>query len=232
VPCPTAGAGPPPPIAGLFKFRPRVRPVSPTTPGLIAFAYLCGSVPTGVWLSRQRGLDPRDLGSGNIGATNVARTAGTTLGVLTLLGDVVKGFIPVLLAIRTGQPEPLVALTGLAAFAGHLYPCFLKFSGGKGVATGFGVLLGLAPLGMVIGVLSFAATAALTRYVSLASLVAAAVTPLALIGLGYGTSAVLAAVTMSLCIVIRHRDNIRRLRFGTEARIGRKRPTPFDSGIA
>ena len=137
-----------------------------------------------------------------------------------------------LLASLTGHREPLVALTGLAAFGGHLYPCFLRFRGGKGVATGLGVLLGLAPLAMGIILPLFAATAAFSRYVSLASLLAATVTPLILIGLGYPTSTVLVAVTMSVCIVVRHRDNIRRLRFGTEAKIGKTRPTPFDSGIA
>ncbi len=206
--------------------------MSRTLPALLAFAYVCGSVPTGVWLSRCRGIDPRDLGSGNIGATNVARTAGPALGLLTLIGDVLKGLVPVLLAGLTGQREPQVALTGLAAFGGHLYPCFLRFRGGKGVATALGVLLGLAPLAVTITVPLFAAIVALTRYVSLASLLTAAVTPVVLIALGYGTAIVLAALTMSLFIFLRHRDNIRRLRFGTEARIGAKRPVPFDSGIA
>jgi glycerol-3-phosphate acyltransferase PlsY len=232
VSCRKAGTGPLPPIEFLPDAPLRTYRVSLTLPALFAFAYLCGSIPTGVWLSRRRGLDPRDLGSGNIGATNVARTAGTALGVLTLLGDTFKGLIPVLLANLTGQREPLVALTGLAAFGGHLYPCFLRFRGGKGVATGLGVLLGLAPLAMTITLPLFAVIAALTRYVSLASLLTAAVTPLVLIALGYGTSIVLAAVTMSLFIFLRHRDNIRRLRFGTEARIGRKRPAPSDSGVA
>ena len=102
---------------------------------LVALAYLCGSIPTGVLLSRRRGVDPRDIGSGNIGATNVARAAGTTAGLLTLVGDTLKALLPVLVAKSLGLPSAAVALVGVAAFLGHLYSCFLGFDGGKGVAT-------------------------------------------------------------------------------------------------
>jgi len=199
---------------------------------LIALAYLCGSIPTGVLLSRRRGVDPRDIGSGNIGATNVARAAGTTAGLLTLVGDTLKALLPVLVAKSLGLPSAAVALVGIAAFLGHLYSCFLGFDGGKGVATTFGVLLGLAPLGAALLVLTFAATVAMSRYVSAASLLAAALTTPILLSLGYPGPTVLAGLVMSVLVAIRHRDNVRRLRFGTEPRVGFDQPTEIDSGVA
>jgi len=202
------------------------------TLALVVLAYLCGSVPTGVLLSRRRGVDPRDIGSGNIGATNVARAAGPLAGALTLAGDTLKGIVPVLLARRLGVPLPAVALVGLAAFLGHLYSCFLAFGGGKGVATGFGVLLGLAPLGATIAAVVFVVALALARYVSVASLVAAGTTAPLLLALGYPFAVVGAGLATSVLIAVRHRDNIRRLRFGTEPRIGVARPSSADSGVA
>ena len=199
---------------------------------LLVFAYLCGAVPTGVLLARRHGVDPRDVGSGNIGATNVARAAGVTAGVLTLAGDAVKGFAPVLIAQRAGYDPPAVALTALAAFLGHLYSCFLNFEGGKGVATGLGVLLGLAPGAMVVVVPVFLATLATSRYVSVASMVAAAATPLVLAALGYDRTIVVVGLMISALIILRHRDNLRRLRFGTEARVGVRSPSTADSGVA
>ena len=195
---------------------------------LLAFAYACGSVPTGVWLSRMRGVDPRDIGSGNIGATNVTRAAGLTIGLLTLGGDMLKGLIPVLVASHAGHREPFLALAGLSAFAGHLFPFVLRFRGGKGVATALGVLAGLAPRAMIIVLPVFLLIVALSRYVSVASLATAALTPPLLFALGYGWATVAASLTMSVLMTLRHRDNIRRLRFGTEARIGRRRSSPFD----
>lgn len=200
--------------------------------GLMALAYLSGSIPTGVWLARRRGVDPRDIGSGNIGARNVARAAGNTLGVLTLFGDALKGFLPVLLADRLGMSDGACALVALAAFTGHLYPCFLSFQGGKGVAIALGVLLGLAPLGMAVAVSVFVLTVALSRYVSLGSILSAAVTPLVLAFLGYPPTTTLVALVMGVGIAIRHRDNIRRIRFGTEARLGSRTSTFPDSGYA
>jgi acyl phosphate:glycerol-3-phosphate acyltransferase len=199
---------------------------------LIAVAYLCGSIPTGVLLARRSGVDPRDIGSGNIGARNVARAAGNLLGFLTLIGDAAKGLLPVLLATRAGVGDGGAAIVALAAFTGHLYPCFLGFEGGKGVAIALGVLLGLAPLGMAIAVLVFVLAAGISRYVSLGSMLAAAVTPIVLAWLGYPIPTVLVALVMGVWITIRHRDNIRRLRFGTEARIGGRPSTFSDSGYA
>jgi acyl phosphate:glycerol-3-phosphate acyltransferase len=199
---------------------------------LMVLAYLSGSIPTGVWLARRRGVDPRDVGSGNIGARNVARAAGNTLGMLTLLGDALKGFLPVLLARRVGIGDGGCALVALAAFTGHLYPCFLGFAGGKGVAVALGILLALAPLGMAVAVPVFVLTVGVSRYVSLGSLLSAAVTPVVLAVLGYPPTSTLVALVMGIGIAIRHRDNIRRIRFGTEARLGGRTSTFPDSGYA
>ncbi len=199
---------------------------------LVVVAYLCGSIPTGILLSRRRGVDPRDIGSGNIGATNVARAAGATAGFLTLVGDTLKALLPVLVAKSLGLGSTVVALVGLAAFLGHLYSCFLGFQGGKGVAATFGVLLGLAPLGAALLVVVFVATVAIGRYVSAASLLAAALTAPILLSIGYSAPTVLAGFLMSVLVAIRHRDNIRRLRFGTEPRVGFDRSTEIDSGVA
>jgi glycerol-3-phosphate acyltransferase PlsY len=203
-----------------------------TLAALIVIAYLCGSIPTGVWLARRRGVDPRDIGSGNIGATNVARAAGKTVGFLTLVGDALKGLLPVALATSLEIGDTGRALVALAAFAGHLYPCFLGFQGGKGVTVTLGVLLGLAPLGMAVAVPTFLVTVAITRYVSLGSIIAAAVTPAVLVAFGYPDPITLVALVMSVGIAFRHRDNIRRIRFGTEARLGGRPSTFPDSGYA
>ena len=199
---------------------------------LILLAYFCGSIPTGVWLARRRGVDPRDIGSGNIGATNVARAAGKTAGALTLAGDTAKGLLPVAAAAYAGVGELGNALVGLAAFVGHLFPMFLEFQGGKGVAVSLGILLGLAPLGMLIAVPIFLLTVGVTRYVSLGSILAAAMTPLVLAALSYPWPTTVLALITGVGIAVRHRDNIRRIRFGTEARVG-NRPSAFpDSGYA
>jgi glycerol-3-phosphate acyltransferase PlsY len=203
-----------------------------TTALLLAAAYVCGSIPTGVLLSGLRGVDPRDIGSGNIGATNVARTAGATLGALTLLGDTAKSLLPVAIAFRAGLGEEVAALAGLAAFAGHLFPCFLRFQGGKGVATALGALLGLAPVGMALVVPLFATVVLVSRYVSLASMTMAAATPPILYALGYHAAVVGVALAMGVLILVRHRDNMRRIRFGTERRLGGGRTNARDSGVA
>ena len=199
---------------------------------LLLSAYLCGSIPTGVWLSRRRGIDPRDIGSGNIGAANVTRAAGVATGLMTFAGDALKGLLPVLVATHAGYAEPIAALAGFAAFIGHLYSCFLRLRGGKGVATALGVLLGLAPFTVMIVMPLFALTAALSRYVSLASLLAACVTPLLLIALRYPPATTAVGFATCLLIGVRHRYNIRRLRFGTEPRIGSARASGADSGLA
>ena len=186
--------------------------------------YLAGSLASAVIVCRAMGLpDPRTGGSGNPGATNVLRLGGKKAAVLTLLGDVLKGVLPVLAAHALQAPQPALALTALAAFLGHLYPVFFRFQGGKGVATAFGAIVALSwPVGLVFGLL-WIALAAITRYASVASLSAATAAPLAALALpGNTTYAAVLAVVAAL-IWWRHRENVARLRAGTEGRIGAKR---------
>ena len=185
---------------------------------LIGFAYLLGSVPTGYLLGYLSGVDVRRAGSGNVGATNVARVAGKKLGLLTLIGDAAKGFIPVYLARALGLDDGLTGLVALAAFLGHLYPVFLKFQGGKGVATALGALLALAPAATGVLLLVFLAVALAGRVVSLASMAAAVAAPAALWLFGCPAPWIGVTAVMALFIVWRHRANIERLRAGAEPR--------------
>ena len=188
----------------------------------VAGGYLLGSIATAVLVSRALGTaDPRSGGSGNPGATNVLRLAGRRAAALTLAGDVVKGVVPVLAARAVDLPPGEVALVGLAAFLGHLYPVFFGFRGGKGVATALGALLGMEPL-LGAGVLAtWLVVVGVSRYSSLAALVASVLAP------GYawvlsGHPGVVGAVSvMAALLVWRHRANIRRLLAGEEGRIGR-----------
>jgi glycerol-3-phosphate acyltransferase PlsY len=185
---------------------------------IAGFAYLLGSVPAGFLLGYFAGVDVRKAGSGNVGATNVARVAGKKLGVLTLLIDAAKGFLPVYLAREIDLGDGVLGLVALSAFLGHLYPVFLKFQGGKGVATALGALLALVPAATGILVLVFLVVALAGRIVSLASIVAATAAPLAVWLLAYPASLVGITLVMGLMIVWRHRKNIRRLRAGSEPR--------------
>jgi len=185
---------------------------------LVIFSYLLGSVPSGLIIGKLSGLDVRKAGSGNIGATNVARLLGKKIGLLTLVADTAKGLIPILLAQEIGLSDPISALVGIAAFLGHVYPIFLKFKGGKGVATGFGVLLGLAPLATTILLLIFAAVAVMTRIVSLSSMVSAVAAPLVLWLFYYSPTYIIMAALIAIMIVFRHYANIERLLNGTEPR--------------
>ncbi len=176
------------------------------------FAYLLGSVPVGVLVAQWfNSNDPRNLGSGNIGATNVARTVGKKAGLITLFGDCLKGLIAVLGARFFGAGDGVTALTGLIAFMGHLYPIFLNFKGGKGVATALGVLLALAPSATFAGVALFAAVTAWSRFVSLGSITTAATMPLFICQLGYSWKIAYSALIMAVFIIYKHRDNILRL---------------------
>jgi len=183
---------------------------------VVALAYLCGSIPTGVLIARRRGVAIRQAGSGNIGATNVARSAGTKAGLLTLLGDVAKGCVPVVAVRFLNLGETALVCTAVAALLGHLFSPFLGFSGGKGVATGLGVFLGLAPQAILLALLFFLATFALSRIVSLASLVATALTPLLLWILRYPQGHVVAGLIIAPLIIVRHHENIVRLCKGQE----------------
>ncbi len=184
----------------------------------IALAYLIGSIPTGVLLGRLAGVDVRSTGSGNIGATNVARTAGRTLGILTLIGDALKGLVPVLAARAFELGDATVAGVAVAALCGHVFSIFLSFRGGKGVATGVGVLLGLAPAIAPIPLCVFALTMAFSRIVSLSSILASLSAPIVVWAFRYPPPFAWAAAAIGLLIVIRHRENIARLVAGTERR--------------
>ncbi|MBJ6799495.1 glycerol-3-phosphate 1-O-acyltransferase PlsY [Geomonas propionica] len=185
---------------------------------LLVGAYLLGSVPTGLLLARSMGINIRECGSGNIGATNVYRTAGKKLGIMTLVGDCFKGLIPVLIAQGLGLLPIWVAAIGLAAFLGHVYTVFLRFKGGKGVATALGVLLGTAPLAVLFGILVFAAVLYKWRYVSLASITAAACIPLLALGTCAPRETIVMAVTIAVIVILKHHENISRLRAGTESK--------------
>ena len=190
--------------------------------GLVILGYLAGSIPTGLLLTKAFSeVDPRKEGSRNIGATNILRTAGKTLGVLTLAGDCLKGLIPVLLAVWIMKSDIWVGLTALSAFAGHLFPVFLKFKGGKGVATALGVYLGIAPLAVLIDAGIFFGVVLTWRFVSLGSITAAAVMPILIAILTKSKSYVIASLIIAGLIWYRHQDNIRRLFGGSENRLRR-----------
>jgi glycerol-3-phosphate acyltransferase PlsY len=186
-----------------------------------ALAYLLGSVPFGLLITRALGLgDLRAIGSGNIGATNVLRTGNRGAAAATLALDAGKGAAAVL-AARAALGEDAAQVAGLSAFLGHLYPVWLRFRGGKGVATFLGTLLALAwPAGLA-ACAAWAATAAVSRISSLSALVAAAAAPVWLLAVGPRQAVALAAVMAGL-VFLRHSANIARLRAGTEPKIGRK----------
>ncbi|HEY3990429.1 MAG TPA: glycerol-3-phosphate 1-O-acyltransferase PlsY [Acidobacteriaceae bacterium] len=198
-------------------------------------AYLLGSIPFGLILVRIfRKQDIREQGSGNIGATNVIRSGGKGLGAVTFLLDAAKGFVAVLLAWQIAlhahqtqlQAQNLAATAAICAILGHIYTVWLGFKGGKGVATGFGVFLGIAPLSALVALLAFILVFALSRYVSLASIVAALVFPLAALLRHHEplTPFMIAAVVLlPLIVIAKHHANIRRLLAGTEYRFGRSK---------
>ncbi|ACH37602.1 MULTISPECIES: glycerol-3-phosphate 1-O-acyltransferase PlsY [Citrifermentans] len=183
---------------------------------LLVGAYLLGSVPTGLLLAKSMGVDIREAGSGNIGATNVYRTIGRKLGILTLLGDCLKGLVPVLVARWLGLPDLWIAAAGLCAFLGHVYTIFLGFKGGKGVATALGVFLGTSPLSVLFGIVIFGSVLYKWRYVSLASITAAALIPVLVWATGGSVKLVLMAVVIACIVIFKHRENIARLTAGTE----------------
>lgn len=185
----------------------------------IAFGYALGSVPFAFLLARRAGVDVRVAGSGNVGAANVLRTSGTPLGLTVMVLDIAKGAAAVLAAQAAAGSSPFMAAAGAAAIVGHIYPVWLKFHGGKGVAVATGVFGVLAPLATMIAVAVFFATVWLTRVVSLAS-VAATVTLPTMAWLTGSPPPLLAAATgTGALILFRHRGNVRRIAEGTERRI-------------
>ena len=201
---------------------------------VVLTSYLLGSLSFAVIVSRLMGLnDPRSYGSKNPGATNVLRSGSKKAAILTLLLDAAKGWLPVALVLTYGPEHGLgagvAALAGLAAFLGHLYPVFFGFVGGKGVATAVGVVVGVNGLLALATVLTFAIVVYFSRYVSLASMVAAVFAPaFSLFGTGVAWQAtateVLSLSVMALLLVWRHRENINRLLAGTESKLGQKKP--------
>jgi acyl phosphate:glycerol-3-phosphate acyltransferase len=201
-----------------------------------AAAYLIGAIPCSYLVGKARGIDIRQHGSGNVGATNVFRVVGKPWGILAFVGDFAKGFVPAfvfpLLAARSGaavEPGLLAVACGCSAVVGHVFPVFLGFKGGKGIATSAGVLLGIAPAAVGIGVLVFGAVFLLTRYVSLASILAAAVIAVGAWflywerGVPASTLRPAALSALSLLTIYRHKSNIQRLLNGTEHRFTRKK---------
>jgi glycerol-3-phosphate acyltransferase PlsY len=187
---------------------------------LIVFAYLLGSIPTGLLLSRAlAGKDPRQQGSRNIGATNVMRTAGKALGIITLLGDVLKGLIPVAIVQWLIKDNYWIAGTGLAAFLGHCFPVYLRFKGGKGVATALGIFLPLAPLAVVFDIFFFAGVVATSRIVSVGSILAAAAMPILIWLLRCPLPYSILGTCVALLVIYRHKENIQRLLAGGENRL-------------
>ncbi len=190
-----------------------------SNPLLVVFAYFLGSIPVGVILGKLKGVDPRKTGSGNIGATNVMRAAGKKLGVITLILDAAKGFVPVALATALGVHVYVIALVGLVAFLGHVFPVFLRFRGGKGVATALGVYLAVSPVTILGAFVVFVIVAAIWRYVSLASMIGAMVVPIGLYLIGAPLAFVIMAGLIALVVIIRHKDNITRLVKGSESKL-------------
>lgn len=187
-------------------------------------AYLLGSISSAILICKALGEpDPRNSGSGNPGATNVLRQSGKKAAFLTLLGDAAKGFIPVSIGMIMQLSPLLIAMLATGAFVGHLYPIFFQFKGGKGVATLIGILFGLSWLQGLGFAATWLAVAGITRYSSLAALVAAATSPLVAIFLGLHNIVVFSLVGMVALLLSRHEGNIKKLMRGEESKIGQKK---------
>jgi acyl phosphate:glycerol-3-phosphate acyltransferase len=194
---------------------------------LLIAAYLIGSIPTGVIVGRIRGFDPRTVGSGNIGTSNVARAGGVSAAAITFAGDVLKGALPVVIARSAGFPIETIAWTGLATFVGSICSIFLRFRGGKGVAAALGVWLAISPLALLFALAAFGVIFAFSRTMSLASMTAAiALTP-TVAAMGLPRQYLLLAIVMTALVIFRHRENIQRIARGEEPTFQPKR----DEGV-
>lgn len=196
---------------------------------LCAFSYLLGAIPFGYLAGRfLKGIDIRKYGSGNLGATNVYRTVGKISGIMVLLLDIGKGLLAVILAGYLVldnliiNKELILIIAGLCAVVGHNWPIYLKFKGGKGVATSVGVFIGLAPLAMLICLGLFVVIVAIWRYISLGSIVIACCLPLLMYHYNYGTYLLIFSILVGIFIILRHISNIKRLISGTENKFGQK----------
>jgi acyl phosphate:glycerol-3-phosphate acyltransferase len=206
----------------------------------LLIAYLLGSVPTGFLVAKARGVDIRTVGSGNIGATNVFRILGTPAGILVLLADAAKGWLAVFVLAKlvsawfypAASPparEWFAICAGIGAILGHNYTCWLRFKGGKGIATSAGVLLALVPLPLLIILGIWILVFALSRYVSLASISASFALPFAAWFVEDSTTIVLVTAALAVLAICKHKANIQRLLKGTENRIAFKKPSPSDT---
>ncbi len=185
----------------------------------VILAFLIGSIPFGILFARTSGVDVRRSGSGNIGATNVGRTVGRRAGALTLACDLGKGVLAVALAKWMGIPQGWVATVCLAAVLGHVYSPWLCFRGGKGVATAAGAFLVAAPLATAISLVVFAAAVKLSRRISVGSILGVAVMPFSLYGAGASPQMTTAGAIVAALVIIRHRDNLKRLLAGSEPKL-------------
>ncbi|MGI8858719.1 MAG: glycerol-3-phosphate 1-O-acyltransferase PlsY [Rubrobacteraceae bacterium] len=190
---------------------------------LILCGYVLGSVPTGILVGRARGVDVRQVGSGNIGTANVLRAAGKWAAIATLAGDMLKGTIPILIARAFTENAWVLAGVALAAVAGHCWPVFLRFKGGKGVATGAGTSIGLAPL-IGLGLFAFWwAVVLVSRYTSLGAIAVMIVSPIAFYLSGQPLPYVLYTILGGALVLWRHRENARSLLNGTERKVGEEK---------
>jgi len=191
---------------------------------VVCAAYLLGAIPFGLLLSKLlSGQDPRQHGSGNIGATNAMRTGGKLVGILTLLADISKGAIPVMLAMMFELSEIWIAAIAIAIFVGHIYPVYLNFQGGKGVATMLGVMLPWQPLAAGLGLLIWIIALKASHYVSLSSIVAALALPLLIYMNDGSVPALLVGMFFAALVTIKHASNIKRLMDGSEASIKKQK---------
>ncbi len=184
---------------------------------IIIISYLIGSIPTAYLVGRIFGkVDIRTVGSGNVGASNVFRVVGKIAGISVLIIDILKGFLPVLIVHCQGFDTLTEIVAGLGAISGHVWTVFLKFKGGKGVATGLGVFLGLAPLPVLIILALFIIVVAISKYISLGSLIGAVLLPLLLFLFATERAIIIFGTVVSLLIIIKHIPNIKRLMIGQE----------------
>jgi acyl phosphate:glycerol-3-phosphate acyltransferase len=192
---------------------------------VLLLAYLIGSIPVGVLVGKALGFDPRTVGSGNIGMTNVGRAGGKGAATLTFIGDVLKGLVPILIGCGLGVSEGGLALIALATFLGAIYSVFLGFSGGRGVAAGFGIWLGLAPYSVAPLLLAvFVVVLAVSRIVSMASICGALALPILVAVCSYN-HLFLMSLVMAALTIWRHRENIGRLAAGNEPTLGAEKET-------
>lgn len=190
--------------------------------GLMIISFLIGSIPTGLLIAKGKGIDLRKVGSGNIGATNVLRVVGKEAALFTLLGDIAKGAVPVAIGKFFGLSMFDAGILGISAILGHNFSVFLKFKGGKGVATSLGVLLIFSPYVALFTIILWLLTAKWTRYSSLSALVSFGLLPLSIYIIDYSKEKTMIAVAIAALIFIRHTANIKRLIQGTESKIGEK----------